>query len=171
MLLCYTECQSPKREIIQSNIYRILPKVNQVIYTSDTICELNIMILAQMVLEIFCSQSSKCLQWKSRKMSKKGHNSATTSPTEKKNIRVCLCFMVIPHIEFQDPVSNRSWPYASVTDARTNRPTDRPKPICPLNFFEVGGIINVFQSEFEHKTSRNRIFVKISGDVISIKHS
>ena len=36
-----------KRDIIQPNINRILPKVNQVIYTLDTIYEPNIMILAQ----------------------------------------------------------------------------------------------------------------------------
>ena len=47
--------------------------------------------------------------------SKKGRkeaNSAMTSPTAKKTIRVRLFFMLIPHIEFQDPISNRSWPYA-----------------------------------------------------------
>ena len=42
-----------KREIIQSWINRILPKANQVIYTLDTICDANIMTLAQSVLEIF----------------------------------------------------------------------------------------------------------------------
>ena len=47
-----------KREIIQSWIYRILLKANQVIYTLDTICDPNIMNLAQAVLEIFCSQAS-----------------------------------------------------------------------------------------------------------------
>ena len=46
-----------KSEIIQSSIYRILSKVNQVINTFDTICDSNIMILAQAVLEIFCSQA------------------------------------------------------------------------------------------------------------------
>ena len=50
------KCKSQKREIIQSNIYRILTNVNQVIYIMDTICEPDIMILAQAVLEIFCSQ-------------------------------------------------------------------------------------------------------------------
>ena len=54
---CFTT-QNRKKEIIKSNIYRILPKVNQVIYTLDTICEPNIMTLAQAVLEIFCSQGS-----------------------------------------------------------------------------------------------------------------
>ena len=54
-LLYYTKCQSRKREIIQLNIYRILPNVNQVIYSLGAICEPNVMILAQAVLEIFCS--------------------------------------------------------------------------------------------------------------------
>ena len=55
-LLYYINCQSRIREIIQSNIERILRKVNQIVYTLDTICEPNIMTLAQAVLEIFCSQ-------------------------------------------------------------------------------------------------------------------
>ena len=46
-----------KRDIIQSWIYRILQKVNQVIYTLDTIFDPNIMTLAQVVLEIFYSQA------------------------------------------------------------------------------------------------------------------
>ena len=54
-LLYYTKCQSRKRAIIQSNIHQILAKVHQVIYTLDTICEPNIMSLAQALLEIFCS--------------------------------------------------------------------------------------------------------------------
>ena len=44
--------------LVQSLIYRILPKVNQVIYTLDTICDPNIMTLAQAALEIFRSQAS-----------------------------------------------------------------------------------------------------------------
>ena len=69
MLLYYIKCQSWKREIIQPNIHRILPKVNQVIYTLDTICLPNtcIMILDQTVLQIFCSQSPlwvKCISLK-----------------------------------------------------------------------------------------------------------
>ena len=57
-LLYYTKWQSQKKEIILSNIYRISPKVNQVIYILDTICEPNIMILAQAVVQIFCWQGS-----------------------------------------------------------------------------------------------------------------
>ena len=40
-------------EIIQSLIYRILPNVDQVIYTLDTIYDSNIMTLAQAVLTTF----------------------------------------------------------------------------------------------------------------------
>ena len=40
--------------------------------------------------------------------SKKGHNSAMSSPIEKKEIRVLLFFMHIPYIKFQDPTSNHS---------------------------------------------------------------
>ena len=53
-MLYYTKCQSRNREIIQPNINRLSPKVNQVIYTLHTICEPNIMILAQGVLQICC---------------------------------------------------------------------------------------------------------------------
>ena len=56
-LLYYKKCQSRKKQIIQTNIYRILLMVNQVIYTLDTICEPSIMTLAQAVLQLFCSQS------------------------------------------------------------------------------------------------------------------
>ena len=45
-------------------------------------------------------------------MSKKGHNSAMKRPTDKKKIQVLLFLILIPHIKFQDPISNRSWPYA-----------------------------------------------------------
>ena len=45
-------------ETIQSRILEILPKVNQVIYTLDTIYDPNFMTLAQAVLEIVCSQAS-----------------------------------------------------------------------------------------------------------------
>ena len=53
------------------------------------------MTIPQMVLEIFSSQSSIGLQWESRKMSKKGHNSATTSPTEKKKKILISNFIIL----------------------------------------------------------------------------
>ena len=65
--VCLTTCQSWKREINHPNIYRILSKVNQFIYTLDTICEPNIMILAQAVLQIVCWQGSTGLQYIRRK--------------------------------------------------------------------------------------------------------
>ena len=61
------QCISRKREIIQPNIHRISRKVNQVIYTLDTIHVSNIMILAQAVLQIFCWHCPlwvKCLSLK-----------------------------------------------------------------------------------------------------------
>ena len=39
---------------IQPNVYRILPKVNQIIYTMETVCVPNMMIVAQVVLQLFC---------------------------------------------------------------------------------------------------------------------
>ena len=47
-----------KREIIQSLIYRILPKVNQVIYTLHTFCDPNIMTQAPAVLTYFVHKLS-----------------------------------------------------------------------------------------------------------------
>ena len=55
------------RDIILPNTDRILPKVNQIIYTLETTCMLNIMILAQVVIQILWSQGSlwvKCLSLK-----------------------------------------------------------------------------------------------------------
>ena len=63
--------------------------------------------------------------------------------------------MYMPHIKFQDSSisGSRVSQLPSITDRQTDRRTDgqtdrrtdgrtdRPKPICPLNFFEVGGII------------------------------
>ena len=56
-----------------------------------------------------------------------------TSPTEKKKYVSANFFMLVPYSKFQDPIFNLSWLYA-----KRNGQTDTPKPICPLNFFEVG---------------------------------
>ena len=61
----YNACR--KRKIIQPTIYRILQKVNQVIYTLDILCVPNIMIQTQAVLQAFCWQGSIGLQYISRK--------------------------------------------------------------------------------------------------------
>ena len=60
----------------------------------------------------------------------------------KKKIRVRLFFMYMPHIKFQDSSisGSRVSQLPSITDRQTDGQTDRPKPICPLNFSEVGGI-------------------------------
>ena len=129
-------------DIIQPYIYRILQKVNQVIYTLDTICMPNIMTLVQAVL-LF----TRFHRFTLRK-SKKVHNSATRSSTEKKTTKtVPLFFMLVLYtcIQFQDSSSNGSWSYPNVTDRRT----DRPKPLCSLNFEEVGDITN-FTNSFDH---------------------
>ena len=47
---------SLKREIIQSNIHRILRKVNQVIYIVYLKCMIDVIILAKAVLQMFCWQ-------------------------------------------------------------------------------------------------------------------
>ena len=67
ILLYYIKCKSRRREIIQPNIYRNLSKVNQIIYTLDTICEPTITIIAQVALQIFCWHGSIGLQCMSRK--------------------------------------------------------------------------------------------------------
>ena len=74
--------------------------------------------------------------------SKKGHNFAIQGLTEKK-IHVCLFFVVMLHTKFQVPSSSGSpvlQPIKGKTDRRMDGQMDRPKPICPLNFFQVGGI-------------------------------
>ena len=77
---CFTiRCQSQKRKMIQSNIYRILPKVH-VIYTFNTICKQTIMIQVQ-AIQIFCSQGSIGLQSTSRK-----RDTTATSLTNRKKI-------------------------------------------------------------------------------------
>ena len=66
-LIPLEESPCRNREIIHSNIYRHLPKVNLVIHTFDTMCMPNSMILAEAVLQIFCSQGPlwvKCLSLK-----------------------------------------------------------------------------------------------------------
>ena len=71
-LFCSQDCffiqnASQKREIVQPTIYRILPKFNQVIWLLYTICMHNIIILAQGVLQLFCSQDCFFIQNASQK--------------------------------------------------------------------------------------------------------
>ena len=48
--------------ILKPNNYRMLPNLNQVIYISGTIGKSNIMILAQAVLQLICSQCPSCVK-------------------------------------------------------------------------------------------------------------
>ena len=76
------QCVSRKREIIQPNSHRILRKVNQVIYTLDIILVSNIMILAQVVLQILCWKDPlwvKCLSLKRGEKSVKYSQNFTKS--------------------------------------------------------------------------------------------
>ena len=61
-IFCWQDCFTIRNaKVGQGSFYRILPKVNQVIYTLDTICEPiceSAMILAQAILRIFCWQGS-----------------------------------------------------------------------------------------------------------------
>ena len=78
--------------------------------------------------------------------SKKEHNFAMQGPTEKKKIHVGLFFVLMLYIKFQVTSSSGSLvlqPTKGVIDRRMDGQMDRPKPICLLNFFEVGGIKNV----------------------------
>ena len=82
--------------------------IRQVIYTLDTICMPKIMILAQVLLLIFCWQGSIDLQWVSQRR-------GITLPQQvwlRKKYRSCLFFMLVLYIEFQDPIYNSSWPFA-----------------------------------------------------------
>ena len=42
-------------------------------------------------------------------------------------------------MKFQNPIVNFEWPVR-----RKDERTDKPKAICPFNFFKVGGIKNKF---------------------------
>ena len=108
-LLYHTKCQSWKREIIQSNIYRILPKFIQASYTLDTICMPNIMILA---LQIFCSQGPLWLKYPSMKRG-----------IIQSNIHRILWKVINQVI------------YIIYLNCMTDGQTDRSKPISTLNFF------------------------------------
>ena len=157
-------CQSQKRGIIQSNSNRILPKVNQVIYTLDTICVPNIMILAQAGIQIFCWQGSIGVQWVSRKRGMIQSNIHRI--LRKVNQVIWIMYsntmpdiMILaqaeknmgPLIFHADSTSNFKILSLTVLDriqSVTDKHTDRPKPICPLNFFDWS------KGHKKHKTHR-----------------
>ena len=65
---------------------------------------------------------------------KKGHNSTKGDNPDLKNTRVSCCF-------YAESIYEISKPYLKfVMDGRTDEWTDKPKAICPFNFFKVRGI-------------------------------
>ena len=66
----------------------------------------------------------------------KAHNSRKGDNSDKKKTCVKYFSMRNPYMKFQNPSMHGSW-----TDGQTHGHTHNPKPICPVNFFEVGGII------------------------------
>ena len=109
-------------------------KVNQVIYSSALTIIPNLKALAQILFEISCTQDFQNLFSKGHN-SEKGHNSVM------KKIRVNYFFMRNTHMKFQIPNMHRS-EVNGRTHTQTDRQTDKPKAICPSNFFKVGGIIS-----------------------------
>ena len=85
--------------------------------------------LTQILFEIFCTQDFQILFSKGHK-SEKGHN------LDMKKYWYISFFMRNSHIKFQTPSKHHSEVTKSVTDVQT----DKPKAICPSNFFKVGGI-------------------------------
>ena len=67
--------------------------------------------------------------------SKKENNPGTASQTEEEKIYASTYFpsVNIPHMKFQDPISNHIWPYA-----KRDELTNDIKAICPTNFLENG---------------------------------
>ena len=126
-LLYYTKRQSRKREIIQPNIYRISPKVNQVIYTFRHALYANYQDPSSCGSpDILFTRFHRFTMQKSNK----GHTAAT-SPTKKKirdPLFSCLfCIYIFKILSL------------TVLGRIQVKRMDRPKPIRPL-FFEVGGI-------------------------------
>ena len=129
--------------------------VDQVIYSSSPTSIPNMKALAQILLEISCTQDFQILFSKGNN-SEKGHNS------DKKKIRVNYFFMRNTHMKFQIPNIHHSKKKA----LHTHTQTDKPKPICPSNFFKVGGIKTfknlllqnrkTYDSETWHEASGNR---------------
>ena len=66
-IFCSEDCFTTQNDKVEKadNSVKYLPKVNQVSYTLDIICEPNITTLAQAVVKTFCSQGSIGLQWES----------------------------------------------------------------------------------------------------------
>ena len=118
-----------QNSVILSKFWVKFSKVNQVMYSSALTSIPNMKALAQILFEISCTQDFQILY-------SKGHNSEKGHNSDMKKIRVNYFFMRNVHIKFQNPSI-----HGSKVNRRTDRQTDKPKAICPSNFFKVGGII------------------------------
>ena len=122
-------------------------KVNQVINFSAPTIIPNMNALAQLLFEISCTHDFKILFSKGH-YSEKGHNSdmKKKKKKKKKKIRVNFFFMRNLYTKFQIPSMHPSThPHLPPPPHHTH--TDKPKAICPSNFFKVGGIINKNKTE------------------------
>ena len=96
--------------------------------------------LAQILLEISCTQDFHTLFSKGHN-SEKGH----TCNSDLKKIWVNYFFMRNVHMKFQNTSIhcskvNRCTHPSTHPSTHTHTHTDKPKAICPSNFFKVGGI-------------------------------
>ena len=121
-----------QNSVILSKFDKKFSKVNQVIFSLAPISIPTMKALAQTLFEISCTQDFQDFFSKGDN-SERGHNS------EKKKIRVIFFFfMRNPYMKFQDTSIRRLKVKKKVV--RTHGHTDKPKAICPTNFFKVGGI-------------------------------
>ena len=124
--------------------FKILSKVNQVVFSSLPVYSSGFKALASIVFEKFCWQD--CTH-----IFSKGHNSEKGHNPVKKKIQVSYFFMRNPYKKFQNSsihgskvmlcIKKREEWMEGRMDGRTDGWTNNPEATCPSNFFEVGGII------------------------------
>ena len=124
-----------QNSVILSKFDKKFSKVNQVIYSLAPISIPNMNALAQILLEISCTQDFQ--DFFQREIIQKGGITQ-----KRKKIRVIFFFMRNPYMKFQDTSIHRlkvKKKWCRHTDTRKHGHTDKPKAICPTNFFKVGG--------------------------------
>ena len=122
-----------QNSVILSKFDKKFSKVNQVIYSLAPISILNMKALAQILFEISCTQDFQDFFSKGDN-SERGHNSE-----KKKNTgHFFFFFMRNPYMKFQDTSIHRL-----KVKKKWCGHTDKPKAICPTNFFKVGGIMRL----------------------------
>ena len=123
-----------QNSVILSKFDKKFSKVNQVIYSLAPISIPNMKALVQILFE-----AHKIFKiFFQREIIQKGGITQ-----KRKKIRVIFFFMRNPYMKFQDTSIHslkvkKKW--CGHTDTRKHGHTDKPKAICPTNFFKVGGI-------------------------------